>query len=87
MSAGIALKRACDDLKAFYYEAVAAQPGNLKAKDIDRWFWHETTAARVFLAIQPTCLKSTDPSLHPLGKISLVPRVVQNSLAEQHRAT
>ncbi len=28
LSAGVALKRACDDVKAFYYEAAAAQPGN-----------------------------------------------------------
>ncbi|MGV3626389.1 MAG: hypothetical protein ACO1PN_01740 [Betaproteobacteria bacterium] len=82
LSAGVALKRACDDLKAYYYEAVAAQPGNLKAKDIERWFWRETAAARVFLAIQQVCLKSTDKSLLPLGKISLVPRAVQHALTE-----
>jgi hypothetical protein len=80
LTAGVALKRACDDLKAWYYEAVAAQPGNLSAKDIDHWFWHETAAAKLFLAIQPVCLRSTDPSLHPLGKISLVPRAVQHAL-------
>ncbi len=86
-TAGVALKRVCDDLKAYYYEAVAAQPGNLKAKDIERWFWHETTAARVFLAIQQVCLKSADKSLLPLGKISLVPRAVQHSLTEAGRKT
>jgi hypothetical protein len=82
LTAGVALKRACDDLKAYYYEAVAAQPGNLKAKDIDNWFWHETAAARVFLTIQQACLKSTDKSLLPLGNISLVPRTVQHALAK-----
>ena len=80
LTAGVALKRACDDLKAWYYEAVAAQPGNLQAKDIDHWFWHETTAAKVFLAIQQVCLQSADKSLAPLGKISLVPRAVQHAL-------
>ncbi len=79
ITAGVALKRACDDLKAWYYEAVTAQPGNLQAKDIDHWFWHETAAAKVFLAIQQVCLKSVDKSLAPLGKISLVPRAVQHS--------
>ncbi len=79
ISAGVALKRACDDLKAYYYEAVTAQPGNLKAKDIDNWFWRETAAAKVFQAIQQVCLKSTDKSLEPLGRISLVPRAVQHS--------
>ena len=87
LSAGVALKRACDDLKAYYYEAVAAQPGNLKAKDIDNWFWHETAAAKVFLAIQLVCLKSADESLQPLGKISLVPRAVQHALTETRCGT
>jgi hypothetical protein len=80
LSAGVALKRACDDLKAYYYEAVAAQPGNLKAGDIERWFWQDTIAARVFLAIRQLCLKSADKSMLPLGRISLVPRAVQHLL-------
>lgn len=82
LTAGVALKRACDDLKAWYYEAVAAQPGNLKTKDIDHWFWHETAAAKVFLAIRQVCMKSPDKSLAPLGKISLVPRAVQHELSD-----
>lgn len=76
LSAGIAVKRACDDLKAFYYEAVAAQPGNLAPKAIENWFWRETAAAKAFLAIRDICLKSDDESLKPLGKLSLVPRFV-----------
>jgi hypothetical protein len=80
LSAGIALKRACDDLKAYYYEAVAAQPGNLSPKQIDRWFWFDTAAAKVFLAIQQACLRSDDKSLLPLGKLSLVPRAIAHAL-------
>ena len=85
VSAGVALKRACDDVKAFHYEAVAAQPGNLSAKAIDEWFWRETAAAKVFLAIQQACLKSSDESLQPLGKLSLVPRAVSHHLAEMQQ--
>ncbi|MEO7402542.1 MAG: hypothetical protein ABIU95_02615, partial [Burkholderiales bacterium] len=83
LSAGIALKRACDDLKAYHYEAVAAQPGNLSSKAIDRWFWFETATAKVFLAIQQACLRSNDKSLQPLGKLSLVPRAIGHVLAER----
>lgn len=83
-SAGLALKRACDDVKAYYFEAAAAQPGNLSAGALDRWFWHETAAAQTFLAIQQVCLKSADASLHPLGKTSLVPRAIQHALGAQH---
>lgn len=75
-SAGMAVKRACDDLKAFYYEAAAAQPGNLDAKAIESWFWTETAAAQALLAIRDYCLKSSDESLKPLGKLSLIPRFV-----------
>jgi hypothetical protein len=75
-SAGMAIKRACDDLKAYYYEAVSVQPGNLDARAIENWFWTETAAARAFLAIRDYCLKSSDDSLKPLGKLSLIPRFV-----------
>lgn len=83
LSAGIALKRACDDLKAYHYEAVAAQPGNISSKEIDRWFWFETATAKAFLAIQQACLRSDDKSLQPLGKLSLVPRAIGHALAER----
>lgn len=74
--AGVALKRACDDLKAYYYEAAAAQPGNLSPRAIDYWFWNETAAGKMFLAIREMCLKSTDDSLKPLATLGLIPRFV-----------
>jgi hypothetical protein len=85
LPAGVALKRACDDVKAFYYEAAGAQPGNLSSRAIDDWFWRETAAARVFLAIQQVCARSDDESLQPLGRLSLVPRAVSHALAASKR--
>ncbi len=82
MSAGLAVKRACDDLKAYYYEAAAAQPGNLAAPAIDEWFWRDTAAAQAFLEIREICLNSDDDSLKPLGKLSLIPRFVTERPAE-----
>ena len=82
LSAGTAVKRACDDVKAYYYEAVAAQPGNLAPNAIENWFWRETAAARAFLAIRQYCLNSNDESLKPLGKLSLIPRFVTDGLIE-----
>lgn len=82
ISPGTALKRACDDVKAYYYEAVAAQPGNLSAQAIHNWFWKQTVAARVFLALRQVCLESSDESLQPLGKLTLVPRAVIQMLGE-----
>jgi len=88
ISAGVALKRACDDLKAYYYEAAVAQPGNLSPKAIDNWFWRETAAAKALLAIREICLQSADESLKPLGGLGLIPRFVTDGMKvarpEQH---
>jgi hypothetical protein len=84
LSAGAAVKRACDDLKAYYYESVAAQPGNLAPKAIEEWFWRETVAARAFIAIREVCLRSHDESLKPLGRLSLIPRFVTEDPAAGH---
>lgn len=81
MTAGLAVKRACDDIKAYYYEAAAAQPGNLAAKAIDEWFWRDTAAAQAFLAIREICINSADESLRPLAKLSLIPRSVIDRLS------
>jgi hypothetical protein len=79
MSAAEALKRACDDLKAFYLEAASAQPGNLGAAALEQWFWRETAAGRLFLMLRQACLESADKSLRTLGEKLLVPRVIANA--------
>ena len=71
-----ALKRACDDLTAFYYEAVAAQPGNSAGDEIQKWFWQQTTAGRLFLDLQGICRTSPDKSMQMLGRSLLVPRAI-----------
>ena len=76
MSAAEALKRACDDLKAFYLEAASAQPGNLGATALEHWFWRETAAGKLFLMLRQACLESADKSLRTLGEKLLVPRVI-----------
>ncbi len=81
MSAGETLKIVCDDIRAYYYEAAAAQPGNPDAEAILRWFWHDTAAGRAFLALQKICLASGDKSLQVLGGNSLVPRAIMHTLA------
>lgn len=86
LSAGTAVKRACDDIKAYYYEAVSAQPGNLAPKAIEKWFWRDTAAAKAFLAIREICLRSDDASLKPLGQVGLVPRFVTDGSAQAQPA-
>lgn len=81
MSAAEALKRACDDLKAFYVEAVSAQPGNLGATALEQWFWRETAAGKLFLMLRQACLESADESLRKLGEKMLVPRVIASAIS------
>ena len=82
MSAGESLKIVCDDLRAYYYEAAAAQPGNPDAQAILHWFWHDTAAGRSFLALQKICIASGDKSLQVLGGNSLVPRAIMHALVK-----
>ena len=76
MSAAEALKRACDDLKAFYVAAASAQPGNAGAAALEQWFWRETAAGELFLKLSQACRSSADESLRTLGEKMLVPRVI-----------
>jgi hypothetical protein len=82
MSAGETLKIVCDDIRAYYYEAAAAQPGNPDAQAVLHWFWHDTAAGRAFLALQKICVASSDKSLQVLGGNSLVPRAIMHAPAQ-----
>ena len=75
-----ALKWACDDLKAYYYEASLAQPGSPASTDLDDWFWGGTTAGSVLLSLQKVMLASDDETFQLIGKQFLIPR------SQLHRA-
>jgi hypothetical protein len=79
-SLGTVLKRCCDDIKAYYFEAAGAQPGQLSAKAIDHWFWHETAAGRVFLRLHAIGRAHPDKSVASVADRSLVPRAIQHTL-------
>ena len=72
---GHELKLAVEDLRAFYLEAVTAQPGNRKplSADLDRWFWGTTVAAKVIYKIKKRCETSDDDYFKALGRVLLVP--------------
>ncbi len=75
LSLPMALNFAVDDLKAYYYEAVCAQPGkNLPDSSVlESWFWQETAVSRILFQINELCLKSNDKMMQLLGKILLIP--------------
>ena len=69
------LNFAVDDLKAYYYEAAASQPGEWSPSggELDNWFWGETAAAKVLFTIKDRCLKSDDKMMQFVGIILLIP--------------
>jgi hypothetical protein len=75
-----ALKLSTDELKAFYYEAKAVQPGRHSMTDIQNWFWLETAAGKTFLELRNVAVKSADPTMKILATLSLVPRAVDAAL-------
>ena len=66
---------AAEDLKAFYFEAAAAQPGGPSSRQLTDWFWHSTQAATVLRTLKTRLEASEDKSLQLLGQVLLVPRV------------
>jgi len=81
-SLGTVLKRCCDDIKAYYFEALGAQPGQLSARAIDHHFWHRSAAGRAFLRLREMCLDHPDKSLAGFVERSLVPRAVLHTLKQ-----
>lgn len=75
-SLAYSLKLATDDLKAFYFEGITAQPGqeSPSGEIITDWFWKETLAAKVLFAVKKACLKSDVPEMRRVGGGFIVPR-------------
>ena len=75
ISLAYALKFAADDLKAYYFEGITAQPGQESASSqiLTDWFWQETVAGKVLLAIKEVYRKSENSSMQSVGRSFLVP--------------
>lgn len=70
-----ALRMAAEDLKAYYFEAVTAQPGqSTDSATLSNWFWSQTMAAKIINAIREICLEISGDEFQLLGKLLLVPR-------------
>ena len=55
------------DLKAFYIEAVLAQPGKVKSSDLENWFWNETATGSLFREIRNLCISHASPDIREVG--------------------
>ncbi len=80
---GLMLRLAVDDLKAYYFEAVSAQPGHaLPGSDtFADWFWGDTVAGKVLLTVRQSCAKSDDTMLQAVGMKLLIPMTRANRSA------
>lgn len=67
---------AVEDLKTYYGEALAAQPGQSVATSatLADWFWRDTTASRVLFAVHDVCQHSSIPGMQVVVSGALIPR-------------
>lgn len=83
LARGLSLRLACEDLKAYYLEAVNAQPGHQAAQQAHAWFWRDTVAGRVFVKLREVCLASADETVKQFGLGNLVPRAILHAQARE----
>ena len=78
---GYTLKLAVEDLKTYYYEGITAQPGqeSVSSRVLSDWFWEETVAGDVLLAVKETCGNSEDRLLQIVGRVLIVPSHVSRT--------
>ena len=78
---GEALRLAAEDIRSWYQEAATARPGPAAtSRALADWFWGETAAGRMIVALLPVCAKSADAGVRTVAETQLVPR------AERHRS-
>lgn len=69
------LKFAVDDLKAYYFEGITAQPGqeSVSSQVLADWFWWETVAGKVLLAVKETGKTNEDDLMRTVSSKLIVP--------------
>ena len=84
MSQTVALKNAYEDMRAWYFEAVAAQPGKAAgtSNQVTDWFWHETTAGAVLKKLNEAGRESDDAAMQAFVRFLLLPRAVTKSVGD-----
>ena len=67
------MKQAIEDVKAYYTEAMTAQPGDYDSDALQAQFWRESSFGAAVLAFYHQLRNSDDARLQPIARI-LVPR-------------
>lgn len=74
LSLGQTFRGASEDMKTFYMEAATARPSRVSSHELADWFWGETAAGELLLALHPACLESVDAGVRRVALGQLVPR-------------
>ncbi len=69
----LAVRFLCDDIKALYGEAAAADGPPPSARQADLWFWRETQAGALLLALRGVTMTSDNNALKTVGGRFFVP--------------
>ncbi len=73
MVPGRVLKLAYEDIKAYYGEAITAQPGYGASKTVENWLFNETAFGKALWNLRDICRASDDDYYRYLGRNSIVP--------------
>jgi len=73
IEAGPLLKLACEDLKAFYGEAMSAQPGMSSSRAVEHWLWNETALGRALWKFREENTNHPDSYTRYLAQRTLIP--------------
>jgi hypothetical protein len=73
MPAPRVLKLAYEDLKAYYTEAITAQPGYNTSKRVEDWLFRETVLGKTLWRLRTLCRANDDEGYQFLGRNSIVP--------------
>lgn len=72
-TSAMALRFLADDLKALYGEAAQAEGGTPSARQIDGWFWRQTIAGQLLIALRKASMDSPNNALKTVGGRFFVP--------------
>jgi hypothetical protein len=67
------LKLAYEDIKAYYGEAITAQPGHHTSEGVENWLFNETVFGQTLWTLRDICRASDDDDYQYLGRNSVVP--------------
>jgi hypothetical protein len=69
----LSLRFLIDDIKALYGEAVQADGDPPSARQIDQWFWRNTLAGQMVLALRTLAMQSENTAMKTVGGRFFVP--------------